>query len=533
MNVSRLLILGLGPLPFESTNRFYAPGARTWQIAKPLLDDGHTIHLLGQRLPFTYPSDTPEQTIHRDGLLTYISVDAATYLGPGYVERAYREFAPDAVIYPHGSASFFSTLLESEVPVWIDMNGHLMTEAQAKTAVYQDDSYLEHFLQKELDVLFRGDIFSTVSDAQTFALIGELGLAGRLNSMTNGRYLVHTVPVGVDNRDYEHERTVLRGVDVSDDDFVVLWSGGFNTWTDIDTIFGGLEYAFARDSSVRFAATGGQIDGHDELTYPRFVEMINASPNRERYVLKGWLPKDEVPNYYLEADVGLNCEKEIYEVRFGSKQRILDWSRAALPVLSTRLTELSLALEREQVGFVFPCGSAEALGKAILEASERRRELPAMGERFRQRFREIFGYAKTLGEFRKWAAAPTFAPDRRRPQPFAIEALVRSVQAQQDAEEPAVEPEVAVGSDVAGQPDVEAEVEVEVEAEPEAEPESEVEVEVEVEAEVKPTDPPLPEPPREEESRGRWLVRVARHSYNEGGIGLVLKRTFDRLAGRN
>ncbi len=159
-----------------------------------------------------------------------------------------------------------------------------------------------------------------------------------------------------------------------------------------------------RDPSIRFVATGGQIDGHDEITYPRFVDLIEASPHRDRFVLKGWLPRDLVPNYYFEADVGINCEKDIYEVRLGSKHRILDWSRAGLPVVSTRVTELSAAVEEDDVGFICDAGDPEALGRAILEAVEKRDELKEMGERFRSghapplRFQRVDVGAENLGQ---------------------------------------------------------------------------------------------------------------------------------------
>jgi len=420
--MSKLLILGVSPLPFETTERSFGPGTRTWQITEPLLDDGHTVQLLAMRIPSAYPADADDVIVRNQGRFAYTSVTADLYFNSSIAREAYQTMRPEAVIFAHGSASFHPALLEPEVPVWIDLCGHVMAEAQAKAAVYDDDSYLEYFFQRVAGLLFKGDRYSTVSTAQKHALIGELGLAGRLNARTDGHDLVHPIPCGVEEEDYRHERTVLRGVDADDDDFVVLWSGGFNTWTDVDTMFTGLSHAMEHDPSIRFVATGGQIDGHDELTYPRFVDMIAASPHRERFVLKGWLPRDLVPNYYFEADVGINCEKDIYEVRLGSKHRILDWSRAALPVVSTRVTELSEAIEKEGVGFICAAGDPIALGAAILEASRRRAELPALGKRCRDVLRRLYGFRESTRALRAWAAAPSFAPDRGR-EPRCLERM--------------------------------------------------------------------------------------------------------------
>ncbi|MEN8162544.1 MAG: glycosyltransferase [Acidobacteriota bacterium] len=412
--MSRLLVLGVCPLPFESTIRSFGPGTRTWQVVEPLIHDGHEVTLVALRIPGTYADDTPEEVVHREGQFNYASIPYEAFSTTQYIKNVYRDMKPDAVIFAHGSASYFDHLLEPDVPVWIDLCGHVMAEAQAKAAVYGDDSFINYFFERSVGALFHGDHFSAVSLAQKYALIGELGLAGRLNAATDGHDLVSVIPCGVEEDDYAHQTKVFRGVDIDEHAFVVLWSGGFNTWTDIDTMFEGLIFAMERDHSICFVATGGQIDGHDEKTYPRFVEMTENSEFKNRFVLKGWIDRDVVPSTYFEADVGINCEKDIYEVRLGSKHRILDWSRAALPVVSTRVTELSVAIENEGVGFICDPGDSEALGRAILDAAEQRAELPEMGRRCREAMRRLYGFRPSTSELRRWAQTPTFAPDRNR-----------------------------------------------------------------------------------------------------------------------
>ena len=490
--MSRLLILGVSPLPHESTERSFGPGPRTWQLTEPLLEDGHEILLVGMRIPMTYPDETPPELIEQRGQLSYASVTGEVYFQTPYVQNAYDGFHPDAVIFAHGSASYVDSILDSSVPVWIDLCGHVMAEAQAKAAVYDDDTYLDYFFHKMLGSLFRGDVFSTVSDAQGWALVGELGMAGRLNSRTDGVRLVHTIPCGAEENQYQHDTRVLRGIDVDDEDFVVLWSGGFNTWTDVDTMFEALSIAMDRDPSIRFVATGGQIDGHDEITYPRFVDLINASTHRDRFILKGWLARNLVHNYYFEADVGINCEKDIYEVRMGSKHRILDWSRAGLPVVSTRVTELSEAVEEDGVGFICDAGDPAALAGAILEAVEHRDELAELGEACRRSMRRRYGFYASTAALRAWAGDPTFAPDRDR-QPTCLQAAL------------AVAP-------------------IEPEAAPE-QPESDA-------AGRNVPDSLGSAPPPPDETRLQWLGRVMRKSYQDGGFAMILRRAAAKIGGR-
>ena len=114
--MSRLLILGVSPLPFETTDRSFGPGTRTWQITEPLLDDGHEVHLVAMRIPKTYPDDAPPEIVRQDGRLTYASVTDELYYRSSYVREVYAELRPDAVVFAHGSASYDDGLMDPEVP---------------------------------------------------------------------------------------------------------------------------------------------------------------------------------------------------------------------------------------------------------------------------------------------------------------------------------------------------------------------------------------------------------------------------------
>jgi hypothetical protein len=106
------------------------------------------VTLVARRIPLTYPPDVPEEiTLRKDGLV-YHSVTESLYFETDYVRRVCRDVQPQGIIFAHGSASFDASLLDCEVPVWIDLCGHVMAEAQAKAAVYKDDSYLEYFFQR-------------------------------------------------------------------------------------------------------------------------------------------------------------------------------------------------------------------------------------------------------------------------------------------------------------------------------------------------------------------------------------------------
>ena len=105
---------------------------------------------------------------------------------------------------------------------------------------------------------------------------------------------------------------------------VVLWAGGYNTWTDVDLLYEALIRAMAEVPEMCFVSTGGTIAGHDEITFHRFVERTRKSRFRDRFHFAGWVPTEDVPCYYFESDLGINVDSDNYETVFGARNRLND-----------------------------------------------------------------------------------------------------------------------------------------------------------------------------------------------------------------
>jgi glycosyltransferase involved in cell wall biosynthesis len=415
--MSRILLFGFSPLPVENSHRLHAPGIRTWQMASPLLADGHELLLVccrysagyGENEPVTIELDRPER-----GLRCLLLRDAL-FNDADHLQTLHDGFRPDCVVGATVIPSAAAVKLETRAPIWADLFGHFMAEGQAKASVYQDDELLISYFGIARSILLRADIFSTVSHAQELAAIGELGLTGRLNSQTSGYRFTTEIPCAMDSEPFPESGPVIRGDLVTEDDFVILWSGGYNTWADVDTLFRALEIAMGRDPSIRFVSIGGELTGQDDRTYPRFREMVEQSSLRDRCFFKGWIPTAEVPAYYADADVGINVDKDIYEVRLGSKNRILDWMRSGLPAVCSRVCELSIALEEAGVGVTYPSGDSAALAEAILGLASDREGTRALRRRVREHALEMYTFPITTEPLRRWANDPVPAPDRDNP----------------------------------------------------------------------------------------------------------------------
>ena len=184
----RLLVLGWGPLPFEEARMNYAPGTRSWQLARGLAGDGHAVCLALARIPGAYDEEAREvvELAERDGVLI-VWLERRDFEAPGILERLVDDFRPDALVGAAAQPAHRAVELAADLPLWVDVFGDPMAEAQAKALVDGGGEHVVAYLRLLSPLLARGDAFSAVSDRQRWALLGQLGVAGRLGHGTGMR----------------------------------------------------------------------------------------------------------------------------------------------------------------------------------------------------------------------------------------------------------------------------------------------------------------------------------------------------------
>jgi len=453
-NQKRILLLGMSPMPFENDRKVYGTGIRTWQFLVPLLEKKYKICVCNYAIPSAYGLDfktsnignfkvnIPNSTSATEGFVSNLSFEYNIFSPKDFENiesliEIYLRFKPDCVVgcsfYPSYIASRLINNLKQLnldkkeevifiVPFWADLFGHVMAEAQARAYIDGNDECLFHYWNCEYNIISTADVFSSVSERQRYALIGELGAIGRLNHYTSGYEFVYCIPCGMPSYPFKHEKIVLRdfmdfadkGKDrgfIDSQDFIVLWTGGYNTWTDVNVLFKGLVKAMEKNSKIKFVSTGGEIPEQDLKTYPKFLKMIENSRFKNNFIMKGWIKGEDVPNYYFEADVGINIDKDIYEVRLGSKNRILDWFRAGLGVLSSNVCELTEIIEKEKIGYTFKAGDADDLAQKILYLAENKSELKQTAVKGQKYAYDNFNFKKTTADLQRWIENLYFAPD--------------------------------------------------------------------------------------------------------------------------
>ena len=424
MDNKKIMILGMSPMPFENDIKVYGTGIRTWQFAMPLLQKGHRLCIIGYAIPSAYPEDF--KSVHKKSFnagkysFEYHILEKAHFEDLEALAGIAGDFSPDCLVgctfYPSYMAARLRKALsrgkDKSLPLWADLFGHVMAEAQARAYMDGDDAPLFHYWNSESNIVGEADIFSCVSARQEYATIGELGAMGRLNRHTSGYDFTRTIPCGMPAEEFEHQKDVIRGRQgITKDNFVILWSGGYNTWTDVDTLYEGLIIAMEKDNSIRFVSTGGEIPEQDIKTYPHFLSLINSGKFSDRFIMKGWIPGGDVPDHYFEADVGINIDKDIYEVKLGSKNRILDWFRAGLCVLSSNVCELTEEMAGAGAGFVFRPGDPRDLADKILMMSAGPGKAKKTAEKGRRWGMEEFSFEKTTEPLQEWVKDPRLAPD--------------------------------------------------------------------------------------------------------------------------
>jgi len=430
MSSGTVIVVGVGPVPAGNPERIYAPGLRLFAFSQTIHRSGFRV-LMGEA-DFN-PPKTDELRIANDELRIANSLQVVVEwerrplpLNPHEAAKTIAAWIehekPIAIVSTTDVMNLASALAVGETPRWMDYFGHPMAERQELAFVHGSDAGLADQWHYVLPALLAGDHFSVCSTPQKYALIGELGAAGRLNRLTSGSELITIVPPGVVHHEPEPDgRVAFRDTKVPQDAFCLLFTGGYNTWVDEQTFFKGIELAITQESKagtgrqIHFISTGGEIKGHNEVTFERFRARVSASPFAGRFHFFGWVPLDALPNFYSEADAAINCDRFTYEGLLGTRNRILSWANFGIPVITTPLCELSCDLISRGFASGFPVGDANALCDCILKMAKNQGYYKEKAVSAKGHILEEYRNEKFLKPLIDWLDRPRISPDRLRP----------------------------------------------------------------------------------------------------------------------
>lgn len=424
--MSRILVLGY-ELPALAEGAVEARSYRTWQFVEPLLADGHQVCLV-----VSHQADQFDIAHSLGPRLSYHRLAMRRLGWPKRVNHLHDRFEPDGVLAVAFNNCLRVTRLATDRPIWMDIYGDKLAETQIAEYTRQSSRGRRNMFRYLRMMLRQGDVYSTCGMPQKYALIGQLGMVSRLNRHNLGYEFVYPVLPGAPTCPKDAEGgPALRSDLVPADAFVVLWCGGYNVWTDVDTLFQALDEAMSRDPRIVFVSVGGRVKLKGNSTYDRFLAMIETSAHRDRFHMLGWRPADEIPAYYCEADVGINLDAFHYETLLGTRTRLVEMMGYGLPVITSLGCELSTIIRDQELGLTFPIGDAVAFRDRILMLVRDPIQRQILAERAHSFATQQLSFAETTRPFREWARRPYHAPDRvktgRRWNPQEIEYYLRSI----------------------------------------------------------------------------------------------------------
>jgi glycosyltransferase involved in cell wall biosynthesis len=326
------------------------------------------------------------------------------------LQRIHDAFEPHCVIGVTFLGALRATRLRSSAPLWCDVYGDQMAEMQANAFLRHRDRGIMTQASFLRQILARGDVFSTCSGAQRHALLGQLATAGRLNRATFGYEFAHVLPAAARSPS-TNAKGLIRGAIVDPTAKVVLWCGGYNTWTDVDVLCRGLEIAMDADPRLHFVSVGGALPGCN--SYARFQHLTASSRHAERFHLLGWLPAADVPRCYVDADIGVSLDAACYEAELGTRTRLAEMMAYGLPIVTTLACELSHTIQEQKLGLTFPAEDAPAFGRQLSTLSLDDTLRNELGGRARGYAMSSLSLERSTAPLTRWVNHPGTAPDRQ------------------------------------------------------------------------------------------------------------------------
>lgn len=395
----KIIILGNSPLPSDNSNSRPAAGLRTYQFIKALETANFEYKLITISIDKNCKKYNNTHTI--------IEKDDTKITSK--LQSEITKYNPDIIIGINTYPSYLACKIKTKAAIWSDLNGWIMAEAQAQAYKSNSNDFLNHYFEIEKTIIKRTDKISTVSKNQKTAILGELATYGRLNKDTFNYEFAHKIENSTtwfkdEKQEYKKETNASKKI--NEENFNILWIGGYNTWADTDTLFKGIENAILKEKNIKYISTGGEITGLDDITFKSFKDKINKSKVKDNFVFLGWVKTEEIPSIYKKGSIGINVDKNCIETKTGARNRLNEMMKYSLPIITTKGSEIANDVKKYNTGLVVQSGNENELTEAILEMyknwKENKQEFKDFGKNGKKYCEEIMTYENTCKPLIKW-----------------------------------------------------------------------------------------------------------------------------------
>lgn len=336
--MARLLVLGVGPYPLEAKAPISGPTIRLRQFVEPLVEEGHEVHV-------ALLESAPRRHVELPDVARAAAYTPEQLCRPAEVLRGLGREEYDAVL---GVGSMMPVAAGTRVaravgcPAWVDLFGDPLAEWHADVcrpgpADYVARDQIWKFLRESL---LGGDLFSTVSERQRDAVLGQLTVLGRISAGGALHRRVETIPVGVP-REWAIEPVapsfpmVLRERGMVPGQPFIFVGGSWTPWLKEGAMARSLRRLLDHHQTVRIVVRGGVEQGPAKAISQRFFETLGEE-HAER-IIRLDPGQGHESAILAHAASALLLDRDIPESYLGSRNRLLSWVRWGIrPVVSPR-----------------------------------------------------------------------------------------------------------------------------------------------------------------------------------------------------
>ena len=407
----KIALFGAGPLPVETSQPFSIAALRTWQILRIVaaaMDQTancpEIVVVAEEREPrknLKFPTEIELPGIESVRCSYYgVAAEAYDLLGTGRTDMA--EFFPQPPIAVIGSGSAVASTVAArfcmplQVPFWADFcNVPCVAEVDTPTEAFRGT----------LPVLLRGDVFTASEPHGRLALIGQLGVAGRLNQFTSGQELVHVLPCGLFPDEFPPRQPPPQKTN-----FILLSVGGVTPHCDVETFVRGFEIALQKEPRLRLVIIPSRPIS--DIGAETLKKAFAASSAKGAIQVLPRCTYAEMRKLCSVADAGLVIEDHTY----GSQMNSCTGSGCLLacgkPILAGGNSDAVIRLLEQPFGFRLDMESADAASASLLRLAESAERLQELGLDAAEWAKKHMRTDSIPVELREWILTPKQAPDK-------------------------------------------------------------------------------------------------------------------------
>lgn len=177
-------------------------------------------------------------------------------------------------------------------------------------------------------------------------------------------------PMGISETAPRKGKLLLRDSfkEISQKDFVLLWTGGIWDWFDAQLIIHTMSKL--SDESIKLVFLGTQ---HPNSKIGEMSESVKAKELARKlgllgktiFFLEGWIDYEKRAQYFQDADAAIYADKESLETRFSHRTRVLDHIWTELPTICSPGDTFSDIVKDVGFGIVTKDRTPEAFVTAI------------------------------------------------------------------------------------------------------------------------------------------------------------------------